>query len=47
MQKITEKAFVIESIDVGERPGDRKHADTPGGVYLRSAPGKSLASLSL
>lgn len=39
MKPITEKAFVIERIDVGERPGDSKHADTPGGVKLRTALG--------
>jgi hypothetical protein len=39
MKPITEKAFVVERIDVGERPGDPRHADTPGGVRLRSALG--------
>jgi thioredoxin-related protein len=36
MKSITEKAFVIQRIDVGERKGDSRHADTPGGVSLRS-----------
>ena len=39
MKPITEKAFVVERIDVGERPGDSRHADTPGGVKLRTALG--------
>ncbi|MDE1161036.1 MAG: thioredoxin family protein [Acidobacteriaceae bacterium] len=39
MKAITEKAFVVERIDVGERPGDSKHSDTPGGEKLRSALG--------
>lgn len=39
MAPIVEKAFVIQRIDVGERPGDPKHADTPGGVKLRAALG--------
>ncbi len=39
MKPITEKAFVIERIDVGEFPGDTRHANTPGGVALRSALG--------
>jgi hypothetical protein len=39
MTSITEKAFVIQRIDVGERQGDSKHADTPGGVALRTALG--------
>ena len=39
MRSITEKAFVVQRIDVGERPGDKKHADTPGGVALRTALG--------
>ena len=36
MKPITEKAFVVERIDVGEHPGDKKHSDTPGGVKLRT-----------
>ena len=39
MKSITEKAFVIQRIDVGERPHDPNHADTPGGVDLRAALG--------
>ncbi|HEY2467057.1 MAG TPA: thioredoxin family protein [Terracidiphilus sp.] len=39
MKLITEKALLVERIDVGERPGDPKHADTPGGVRLRTALG--------
>lgn len=30
MKPITDKAFVVDRIDVGERPGDLTHADTPG-----------------
>jgi hypothetical protein len=30
---------VVQRIDVGEQPGDTKHADTPGGVKLRTALG--------
>lgn len=37
MKSITEKTFVIQRIDVGERKGDSRHTDTPGGVKLRSA----------
>jgi thiol-disulfide isomerase/thioredoxin len=39
MKAITEEAFVIQRFDVGERQGDTRHADTPGGVALRSALG--------
>ena len=39
MKQITEKAFEIQRIDVGEQPGDAKHADTPGGVALRTSLG--------
>lgn len=39
MKSIAEKAFVIQRIDVGEREGDPRHADTPGGGALRSALG--------
>jgi thiol-disulfide isomerase/thioredoxin len=39
MKAITGKAFVVQRIDVGERVGDPKHVDTPGGVALRSALG--------
>jgi thiol-disulfide isomerase/thioredoxin len=39
MKAITEKAFVVQRIDVGERPHDPNHADTPGGVGLRTALG--------
>lgn len=39
MQALTQKAFVIDRVDVGERPGDPHHADTPGGVQLRTALG--------
>jgi thiol:disulfide interchange protein len=35
MKAITEKALVIERFDVGERQGDSRHSDTPGGVALR------------
>ena len=39
MQSITDKAFVLQRFDVGERPGDPKHTDTPGAVKLRTALG--------
>jgi hypothetical protein len=39
MRAITEKALVVVRVDVGERPGDPRHADTPGGVALRTALG--------
>lgn len=39
MKPITEKAFIVERFDVGERPNDPRHADTPGGVRLRAALG--------
>lgn len=39
MHAITEKAFIIDRVDVGERPGDPHHADTPGGVQLRASLG--------
>ena len=39
MKPITEKAFVVQRIDVGEMRNDSKHADTPGGVQLRTALG--------
>lgn len=39
MKAITEKAFIVQRIDVGEMPNDRRHSDTPGGVKLRTALG--------
>jgi thiol-disulfide isomerase/thioredoxin len=39
LKAITEKALVIQRIDVGEMPHDPNHADTPGGVTLRTALG--------
>jgi thiol-disulfide isomerase/thioredoxin len=39
MKSITEKAFVVQRIDVGERPEDSRHSDTPGGAALRSSLG--------
>jgi len=39
MQPVTEKALVVQRIDVGERPDDPKHSDTPGGVALRTSLG--------
>ncbi|MDE1154118.1 MAG: thioredoxin family protein [Acidobacteriaceae bacterium] len=41
MKSITEKAFVVARVDVGERPGDPRHTDTPGGTALRSSLGSS------
>jgi thiol-disulfide isomerase/thioredoxin len=39
MKPITEKAFVIQRIDVGEHAGDAQHTDTPGGAQLRTTLG--------
>ena len=39
MKPITEKAFVIQRIDVGELKNDAKHTNTPGGSELRTALG--------
>jgi len=39
MKPITEKAFVVQRIDVGEFKNDTKHANTPGGTELRTALG--------
>ena len=39
MRPITEKAFVVQRIDVGEHANDPKHANTPGGAELRSTLG--------
>ena len=39
MHALTEKAFVVDRVDVGERPGDPHHANTPGGVQLRASLG--------
>jgi len=36
MKPITEKAFVIQRIEVGEKPTDTMHQNTPGGEELRS-----------
>ncbi|MFC6646885.1 thioredoxin family protein [Granulicella cerasi] len=36
MKAITEKGYVVERIDVGERADDTKHTNTPGGEKLRS-----------
>lgn len=36
MKPILDKAFVVQRIDVGERASDPKHADTPGGDWLRA-----------
>ena len=39
MKPITEKAFIVQRIDVGEFKNDTKRADTPGGSELRTALG--------
>jgi thiol-disulfide isomerase/thioredoxin len=39
MKSITEKALIVQRIDVGEFKNDTKHADTPGGTELRTALG--------
>ena len=40
---IMNKAFVIETLDVGEHPTDTKHHDTPGAVALRASLGGDAA----
>jgi thiol-disulfide isomerase/thioredoxin len=35
MKPLMEKAFVIRTLDVGEKPTDKKHANTPGAEELR------------
>jgi thioredoxin-related protein len=39
MKPITEKAFIVQRIDVGESKNDTRHVDTPGGSKLRTALG--------
>jgi hypothetical protein len=39
MKSITDKAFIVARIDVGELTSDARHTDTPGGVQLRTALG--------
>ena len=39
MSSITEKAFVLQRIDVGERKTDTQHVNTPGGTELRATLG--------
>ena len=39
MKPITDKGFVVQRIDVGEMQNDSKHADTRGGVQLRTTLG--------
>lgn len=34
---IMDKNFVVARFDVGERPGDKRHGDTPGAVSLRAS----------
>ena len=34
---IIARSFVIARLDVGEKPGDTKHADSPGAVALRAS----------
>jgi uncharacterized protein YyaL (SSP411 family) len=34
---IMERNFVIEHLDVGEKPGDKRHSDSPGGEALRAS----------
>ena len=36
MSSITEKALVVVRVDMGERPRDPAHADTPDGLALRT-----------
>jgi thiol-disulfide isomerase/thioredoxin len=40
---IIDKAFVVETLDVGEQPTDTKHHDTPGAVALRAQLGGATA----
>jgi len=39
MKAIHDQAFVVVHIDVGEKPNDKKHHNTPGGEELRAALG--------
>jgi thiol-disulfide isomerase/thioredoxin len=40
---IIDKAFIVETLDVGEHPTDTKHHDTPGAVALRASLGGDAA----
>ena len=39
MQPLLSRAFVFATMDTGERPRDKKHADTPGGVAFEGSIG--------
>jgi thiol-disulfide isomerase/thioredoxin len=39
MRGILNKAFVFTEMDTGEQPGDKLHADTPGGVAFEDSVG--------
>ncbi|MGB9031824.1 MAG: thioredoxin family protein [Acidobacteriaceae bacterium] len=39
MHALLSRAFVFASMDTGERPSDRKHANTPGGVAYEASIG--------
>jgi thiol-disulfide isomerase/thioredoxin len=39
MKPITERAFIVQRIDVGEFKNDAQHVNTPGGTELRTALG--------
>lgn len=39
MRGILNKAFVFTAMDTGERPGDKLHANTPGGVAFEDSVG--------
>jgi hypothetical protein len=43
IRPIMEKKFVYARLDVGERPSDKRHADSPGGVKLMSSLGGATA----
>jgi thiol-disulfide isomerase/thioredoxin len=40
---IMAKYFVTARFDVGEKPGDQRHADTPGAEFLRASLGGAAA----
>jgi thiol-disulfide isomerase/thioredoxin len=39
MHALLNRAFVFATMDTGERPNDKKHADTPGGVAFEDSVG--------
>ena len=37
IKPIMDREFVVVTFDVGEKPGDKRHADTPGAIDLRGS----------